>query len=306
VHVPVLLERSLEWLRIRADGIYVDCTAGAGGHSEAIAARLTTGRLIALDRDEEAAAAARARLRRYPQAEVVHGNYGELGSILGALAIVAVDGVLLDAGCSSMQLDLAPRGFSFQEEGPLDMRMDRSQGRTAAEFLRDLSAPELARLLKLYGDVGPARRIAQSILARRDRGRLETTQDLREAVHEALPFVEGMPEETRTVFQAIRMAVNEELRWLEQGLLEAIAALKPQARLVAIAFHSGEDRVVKQVLRTAARPRRELAPDGRVVRTTPALLKVLTPKPERPSAAELAANPRAQSARLRAAERLCA
>ena len=281
----------------------MDCTAGAGGHSAALAERLGTGRLIALDRDADAVAAARARLAAYPQATVLHRNYGELAAVLSELGIAAVDGVLLDAGCSSMQLDTGFRGFSFQEEGPLDMRMDRSRGPTAAELLSTVDVPELAAILKDFGDVRPAKRIAQVLVERGRQGRLRTTQDLRDAVAEALPFVQGMPEETRTVFQAIRMAVNDELRWLEEGLRQAIAVLAPGGRLVAIAFHSGEDRVVKRVFREASRKHRALAEDGRVTAVHPARVVELTPKPERPSAAEVAANSRAASARMRVVEK---
>lgn len=304
MHVPVLLARSLDWLAVRGDGIYVDCTAGAGGHSTAIASRLTTGRLIALDRDAEAVATAQARLSSYPQATVVHRNYGELSALLRELGIEAVDGVLLDAGCSSMQLDTGSRGFSFQADGPLDMRMDRSTGPTAEAYLRTVDVAELATVLKAYGDVRPARRVAQTIVERGKQGRLRTTQDLRDAVAEALPFVQGMPEETRTVFQAIRMAVNDELRWLERGLRDAVAALAPGGRLVAIAFHSGEDRVVKRVFREVSRKHREFGPDGRVTAVHPGVARELTPKPELPGADEVALNPRSASARLRALEKL--
>lgn len=304
MHVPVLLERSLEWLAVRQDGTYVDCTAGAGGHSEAIAKRLATGRLIALDRDAAAVAVAEARLSVYPGVTVLHRNYGEIAAVLNTLKIASVDGVLLDAGCSSMQLDTGSRGFSFQSEGPLDMRMDPSTGLTAAEWLTTVDVAELTGVLKDFGDVRPAKRIAQAIVERGKQGRLRTTQDLRDAVAEALPFVQGMPEETRTVFQAIRMAVNDELRWLEDGLRQAIAVLAPGGRLVAIAFHSGEDRVVKRVFRDVSRRQRELGSDGRVIAVRPALVRELTPKPERPGAAEVAANPRAASARLRVVERV--
>ncbi len=304
MHVPVFLARSLEWLRIREDGVYVDCTAGAGGHSAAIAERLTTGRLVALDRDPDAVEMARARLSEYPQAVVMHRNYGDVAEVLRELGIASVDGVLLDAGCSSMQLDDGSRGFSFQADGPLDMRMDPSRGLTAAEFLRTVREQDLADLLKRFGDVGPAKRVAHVIVERGKQGRLNTTQDLRGAVAEALPFVHKMPEETRTVFQAIRMAVNDELRWLEHGLHQAIEVMAPGGRLVAIAFHSGEDRVVKQVFREASRKHRDLGADGRVVSTRPAQVTVLTAAPERPSDEETARNPRAKSARMRVVERI--
>jgi len=302
-HVPVLAGEALAWLVVRPDGVYVDCTAGAGGHAVCIAERLERGRLVALDRDERAVAAARERLAPYPQAEVIHGNYGELKDCLAAAGLEEADGVLIDAGVSSMQLDSAERGFSFQAEGPLDMRMDSSRGPSAAEWLAQVTESDLIDTLKRYGDIRPARRIAQAILRRRAAGQLSTTSGLAEAVREGLPFVKGMPEEVRTVFQAIRIAVNEEWRWLEAGLRQAITVLRPGGRIVAISFHSGEDRIVKTVFKQAARPQRELYPDGRTAAVQPPLLILLTPKPVQPGEAEIRRNPRAKSARLRAAER---
>lgn len=304
MHVPVLAEAAIELLSVRPEGVYVDCTVGAGGHAERVAQRLTTGRLIGLDRDATALALARERLAGYAGVELVHRNYRELAEVLAGRGVDAVDGVLIDAGVSSMQLDAAERGFSFQETGPLDMRMDPSQTLTAARWLAQASRDELVETLKTLGDVRPAGRVADAIVARREAGRMATTGDLAEAVREALPFVKGMPEEVRTVFQAVRMAVNEELGGLREGVEQAAKALRPGGRMVVIAFHSGEDRVVKRFIREASRPRRELLPDGRVARVTPPMLRDLTGKPVRPDAAETAANPRAASARLRAAERL--
>jgi 16S rRNA (cytosine1402-N4)-methyltransferase len=304
VHVPVLSGPALEWLRIREDGVYVDCTAGAGGHAELIVRRLSSGRVLALDRDIEAVRRCRERLASYPRALVFHANYNRLATVAAEQGVRRVDGVLIDAGLSSAQLDDATRGFSFQVEGPLDMRMDTSQGPTAADYLGGVSEDELARVLRAYGDIRPARRIAKSIVRRRESGAMRTTTDLRDAVRDALPFVAGEPEEIRTVFQAIRIAVNDEYQALESGLRQAIDLLAPEGRLVAIAFHSGEDRIVKNVIRDESRPRRELTPDGRLRSQSPGRLKVLTPKPITPDENEVAANPRAHSARLRAAERI--
>ncbi len=304
MHVPVLAESALAWLDVREGGTYVDCTAGGGGHAEGIARRLTQGRLIALDRDPAAVAKASERLSAFPCAKVLHRNYGELGEVLDELALTCVDGVLFDLGISSMQLDTPHRGFSFQADGPLDMRMDTSSGVTAAELLMTLDERALARLLREYGDVRPAKRIAAAIRRRTAGAGIATTGDLKQAVEEALDFVKGVPEEVRTVFQALRMAVNEELRWLKSGLEQAIDVLAPGGRLVTIAFHSGEDRIVKMVTRAASRPRHERYPDGRTRAVFPARLKVLTRKPIGPDAAEISANPRAHSARLRAFEKL--
>lgn len=303
-HIPVLAGPAVEWLRIRESGTYVDDTVGLGGHSRLIAQRLTTGRLIALDRDPEAVREARRRLADFPSVTVIHRNYAELGQVLQELDVGFVDGVLLDAGFSSAQLDSASRGFSFQEEGPLDMRLDITQPMTAADYLARVSAEELARVLKTCGDVRPARRIAESIIKRRRIKALHTTKDLAEAVAEALPFVTRTPEETRTVFQAIRIAVNDELRFLEIGLEQAIASLAPEGRLVVIGFHSGEDRIIKNVLKGYSSRHNVLYPDGRLKEVVPPTIKLLTPKPIRPDAEETRLNPRAHSAKLRAAEKL--
>jgi 16S rRNA (cytosine1402-N4)-methyltransferase len=303
-HIPVLADAALDWLDIHPDGVYVDCTAGLAGHSMLIVSRLTVGRLIALDRDPASVEIARERLAGYPNAVVVHGNYGELTAVLAGLGVNEVDGVLIDAGFSSMQLEDARRGFTFQQDGPLDMRLDASSGETARDFLGRVREDELGRVLKEYGDVRPAKRIAAAIVRRREHGRMETTGDLAGAVSEALDFVSGQPAEIRTVFLAIRIAVNDELGWLQKGMEEGIDSLRPGGRLVAIAFHSGEDRIIKNVLRGASRPRRDLYPDGRVKSVRPPRVKVLTAKPVKPGAAEMARNPRAKSALLRAAEKL--
>jgi len=304
VHIPVLAREVLEGLRVRPDGVYVDATVGGGGHAMLVAQALTTGRLIALDVDASALDIARQRLATFPNVSLFHRNYAELAAVIAKLQIDNVDGVLIDAGFSTLQLDDPRRGFSFQAEGPLDMRLDRTAGPTAAEYLSCVTEPELTRVLRAYGDVGPARRIARAISARCRRHAMKTTRDLADAVQEALDFVQGVPEEVRTVFQAIRMAVNDELRRLETGLRQAIDVLSHEGRLVVISFHSGEDRVVKNVLREASRPSDTLLPDGRAASRVEARLRVLTPKPIRPTEAEVAVNPRAHSARLRVAERL--
>ncbi len=294
----------LTWLAVRPDGIYIDGTAGAGGHSELIARQLSTGRLIALDRDPHAVELARRRLAPFPQAQVLHRNYGELAAVAAELGLDRVDGILIDAGVSSMQLDTGDRGFSFQSRGPLDMRMDTEQPLDAGAYLDQTTPEALARVLRNYGDIGPARRIADAILRWRGQGKLNTTLDLTAAIGDGLGVARAVPEETRCVFQALRIAVNDEYRWLEAGLRGAIDVLAPGGRLVAIAFHSGEDRIVKNVFRDASKVQRDFAPDGRVRAVHPPLLRVLTPKPITPDAEETRLNPRAHSAKLRAAERL--
>lgn len=303
-HLPVLAGPAIEWLRVRPDGVYVDCTVGAAGHALPIAVRLTTGQLITLDRDPHAVALARDRLAEFACATVHHRNFAQLALLLHDLGVAHADGILYDLGLSSMQLEDRARGFAFQLEGPLDMRMDTTQPLTAADYLARVSEQELARALKLYGDVRPPRRIAAAVVQRRSEGRLQSTTDLREAVRNALGLVRGLPEEVRTVFQAIRIAVNDELNALTSSLQQAINLLTPGGRLVVISFHSGEDRIVKNMFRQASRKRYELYPNGRVREEVPPSLRTLTRKPVRPDEAECRANPRAQSARLRAAERL--
>ncbi len=303
-HVPVLATRVIDWLAIREDGVYVDCTAGAGGHAERIAQRLVTGRLLALDRDPAAVAATQERLAAYGNVEVLHRNYGRLAQVLSEQGVDRVDGILLDAGVASGQIDNPVRGFSFQQEAKLDMRMDTTQTEDALTFLARADIRSLAQVLRDSGDVRPAQRIATAIIQRRDRRALNTTGDLVAAIEEALPFVRGVPGEVRTVFQSIRVAVNEEYRWLETGLEQAVDALKSKGRLVVIAFHSGEDRIVKNVMRNASRQNIIRFPDGRTRSVKPPRLRVLTSRPERPDEAEARANPRCLSARLRVAERL--
>ncbi len=306
MHIPVLAEQAMEWLRVRGDGTYVDCTAGAGGHSSLIAEGLTTGRLIAMDCDPSAVAATRSRLKQFKNATVVQSNYGDIRPVLASLGIHCVDGILLDAGVSSMQIDTPGRGFSFQSDGPLDMRMTPDAGLSAAEFLARTNERELTDILRKYGDLRKARKIAAAILRRCKTNDMNTTTDLAQAVSDVYDFVSGVPAETRMVFQAIRIAVNEELQNLEKCIEQAIGLLAPEGRLVVISFHSGEDRIVKNIMRSASRKHRELYPDGRVQKVIPPLTLNLTPKPILPTSSEIAANSRAHSAKLRAVERLCA
>ncbi|MBI1317780.1 MAG: 16S rRNA (cytosine(1402)-N(4))-methyltransferase RsmH [Candidatus Hydrogenedens sp.] len=302
-HIPVLPEEVLHYLAVRPGGRYVDCTAGAGGHAGLIAERMDGGALLALDRDPSAVALAGERLKPFSGAKVVLANYVDLAAVLEAEAFGAPDGILIDAGCSSMQLDQRDRGFSFEGDGPLDMRMNPETGLSAAEWLAGTPREELEQALRDYGDVKPARRIAAAIHERAARGTLNRTQDLIAAVKEALPFVNDTPAEVRTVFQAVRIAVNDELRGLQQGVAAAAEALAPGGRLVVISFHSGEDRVVKNALRDASRPQRERSADGRDRAVRPATMRLLTRQPVLAGDDELRANPRAASAKLRAAEK---
>jgi 16S rRNA (cytosine1402-N4)-methyltransferase len=305
VHVTVLAEEAVEWLRVHPEGVYVDGTAGLGGHTVRIAEKLSErGRVYGLDRDLRAIEKAQERVRAYPQATILHRNYDRLGEVLHELELPEVDGILIDAGLSSMQLDDPERGFTFQEVGPLDMRMDRSRGVSAEEWLAEVNETELAKILKQYGDIRMAKTMAAAICRWRNTSGLKTTADLVAAVKEALPFVQGVPEETRTVFQAVRIAVNDELRSLADFMKQAMDALKPGGRLVCISFHSGEDRIMKHCMKEAGRAHRELHLDGRLKELIPARVKVLTPKPIGASEKEIAENPRAASAKLRVVERV--
>ena len=303
-HVPVMMDEALRLLRVIPEGTYVDATAGAGGHAAQIASRLSGGRLIALDRDPAAIELAAKRLQAYSCVTLVKANYSELLSVLSRLGIASVDGILLDAGVSSVQLDTPERGFSLQSDGPLDMRMDTTAPRDAASLLAESSREEIAAMLRNYGDVAPAGRIARVIAERCKAGRMQRTSDLAEAVREALDFVTADPDEIRTVFQAVRIAVNEELNHLEQGLRQGAAALAVGGRLVAISFHSGEDRVVKNVFRSLTRPSIQLYPDGRIRKKSAPELKLVVSKPLTPSDEETRNNPRSKSAKMRAIERI--
>ncbi len=304
-HVPVLADEALQWLDPQPDGVYVDATAGAGGHARRIAERLgPAGRLIAIDCDPAAIEMVRERLRGFGHVTVVQGNYGELPAHLDTLGIGNVDGVLIDAGISSVQLDAPERGFSFQAEGGLDMRMNPAEGLPANAFLAGSSDREIFAFLREYGDVRPARRLARAIGRAARAGELRTTTDLVRCVQDALGVHHRVPEEARTVFQAIRIAVNNEFAHLRGGVEQAIDRLRPGGRFVGIAFHSGEDRIIKDVLRRASRPGERRRPDGRVIERTPPRVRLLTRKPVHAGPDEVARNPRAQSACLRAAERL--
>ena len=298
-----MAQEALRWLAVRPDGTYVDATAGAGGHSALIAAGLETGRLIALDRDATAVALAGERLKTFPQACVVRANYSDLNQVLREAGFHGVDGVLIDAGLSSMQIDRPERGFSFQEDGPLDMRMDPESGPSAAEWLASVTEDTLAVALRDLGDVAPARRIAKAVLERQRAGRMTRTGDLAAAVRETLDFVKGEPSEVRTVFQAVRIAVNRELECLRRGLESAVDVLRPGGRLVVISFHSGEDRVVKDAFRAWSRPEKELTRDGRVHSVREPRLRLPVSGPIAPSDDEARTNPRAKSAKMRVAER---
>ena len=285
-HVPVLYEQSLEFLEIRPDGIYVDATFGAGGHSRGILERLRTGRLIALDADPSAAA--RAQPLAGATFTFVPSNFREISSVLDRLEIDLIDGVLYDLGVSSMQFDEGSRGFSFRESAPLDMRMDPRLDLSAYDILTTFSERELADIFFHYGQERAARRIARVIVQRRAAGTLpDTTVEFAQMISGLLhrPGRRERIHPATRVFQALRIAVNDELDALRDGLDAAVGRLRTAGRIVAISFHSLEDRIVKHTFREDDR------------------LDELTRKPVVPDEEEIARNARARSAKLRAAKR---
>ncbi len=247
-HTPVLLNESVQGLNINPDGVYVDCTAGGGGHSFAIAEKLSDkGRLIAIDRDPDAVKTATERLAEFSNAVVIHRNYSELDTILSELEISGVDGILMDLGVSSYQLDEESRGFSYHSvNAPLDMRMSRI-GISAADIVNSYPEKQLADIIFRYGEEKFSRRIASNIVKARETAPIETTLQLADIIRESIPQKARREKNPcKKTFQAIRIAVNGELEHLTEGLDKAFASLKPQGRLAVITFHSLEDRIVKQ------------------------------------------------------------
>lgn len=307
-HVPVLLHEVLDGLALREDGTYVDCTLGGAGHSIEILRRLgPRGRLIGLDQDEAALAAAAERLAPFgDQVRLVKTNFERIAQVVDKLQVGPVHGVLMDIGVSSHQLDEAERGFSFHQEAPLDMRMDRSNPVSAAAVVNEWPEEELARIIREYGEERWAKRIAQFIVRARAQGPIRTTTQLVDVIKAAIPAAArregGHP--ARRTFQAVRIAVNDELGVLERGLEGALQVLAPGGRLVVITFHSLEDRLVKQTFARWANPC--TCPPGAPVCTCgkQPLVRHVTRKPVTASPDELEANPRARSAKLRAVEKL--
>jgi 16S rRNA (cytosine1402-N4)-methyltransferase len=306
-HVPVLLKESLEYLDVKRDGLYVDCTVGLGGHTEAILEALAgRGRLIGLDRDQEALDVARTRLTtRFRNVELYHSNFKNLPLILTHLAVTQLDGCLIDLGVSSVQLTSQARGFSLRETGPLDMRMDQEQKTTAAQLVNELPEEKLAQIFRDFGEEPSARKIAAAIVEERRINRIRTTTELANLVERVKGRRHGSRIHPATqVFQALRIEVNQELTGLEEFLATVIGYLAPGARLVVIAFHSLEDRIAKQVFQKQA---------GRCVCFRPGAactcprvenVRLLTRKPVAPSAEEIKRNPRSRSAKLRAVEKI--
>lgn len=308
VHEPVLLAEVLQWMNVRENGVYADGTLGGGGHSGAmLEASGGTATLYGIDRDENAIAAATARLEQYPGFHAIHGNFHDAKALLSQAGAPPLDGALLDLGVSSPQLDQAERGFSYHEDAPLDMRMDRSQGMTAADLLAEVSERELTRILREYGEEKWAARIARFVVERRQTQPLRTTQDLVRVVDAAIPKAvrrkdDGHP--ARRTFQAVRIAVNDELDPLDRALEDFVDCLKPGGRLLVITFHSLEDRLTKRCFQRLQNPcvcppKAPVCTCGRKPK-----VRILARGAVPPTAEEIARNPRARSAKLRVAEKL--
>jgi 16S rRNA (cytosine1402-N4)-methyltransferase len=302
-HHPVLLDEMLAALAVREDGTYLDATFGVGGYSRAILAA-GAGRVIAIDRDPAAVARGRALARSRRNFTMLEGCFGDVAALLGAQGITRLDGAVFDLGVSSTQLDDAARGFSFTREGPLDMRMS-ARGTSAADVVNNADEATLADILYRYGEERASRRIARTIVARRRSGPIRSTAELASLIAGVLGRQQGRIDPATRSFQALRIHVNDELGELERALAAMPSLLAPGGRLVVVAFHSLEDRMVKRFMSERsdrqARPSRHLPdlPSG-----PPALFRPLSSRAIRPAPAEIAANPRARSARLRAALRL--
>ena len=306
-HVSVLRDECIKYLNIRPDGVYVDGTLGMGGHSEAIASRLTTGRLIGIDRDERALDFARRRLAPFgSRVTLLKGNFADIRQLLESAGVTAADGMLFDLGVSSPQLDNAERGFSYMKDAPLDMRMDERSPLTAYEVVNTWSEAELRSIFWRYGEERYAGRIAAAIASGREEKPIETTGELVELIRKTMPAsaLREKQHPAKRCFQAIRIAVNDELGSLERMLEQAEGCLAPGGRLLVISFHSLEDRIVKEAIR-----RREAGctcPKEFPVCTCGFVqsFRSVTRKPIAPSPREIEANPRARSARLRIVQKV--
>jgi len=304
-HIPVLLQETLEYLDPKPGGIYIDGTLGGGGHALEVLKRIApNGKLIGIDRDLQAIEAATEKLKEYRDFFIpVHGNYAEIKEILSDLNIPAVDGILLDLGVSSYQLDTPERGFSYHEDVRLDMRMDTTQEFSAYELVNNYSLDELTRIIWEYGEERWSRRIAEFIVKNRP---IHTTGQLVEVIKMAVPASarRSGPHPARRTFQAIRIAVNEELTLLEQAVRKAVDALKPGGRLCVITFHSLEDRIVKNTFRNLNNPC-TCPPESPVcICGKQPVVELVTRKPVIPGQEELDINPRSRSAKLRVCQKL--
>ncbi len=306
-HISVLLDETIDSLNIKPNGIYVDGTLGGGGHSLEICKRLGEGgRLVGIDQDMDAIKAATERLEEYKdKIDIVHSNYQDIESCLGKLSICGVDGIVLDLGVSSYQLDNVDRGFTYREDTPLDMRMDQSQTRTAKDIVNGYSEMELFKVIRDYGEDGFAKNIAKHIVKARENGPIETTGQLNEIIKAAIPakMRQGTGHPSKKTFQAIRIELNQELEVLENSIDKMIELLNPGGRLSIITFHSLEDRIVKNIFRRNMNPC--TCPPSFPVCTCGQAPKgkIITRKPIIPSDEEINENKRAKSSKLRVFEK---
>jgi len=294
-HTPVMLDEVVWLMNSKPGGVYIDCTLGSGGHALGLLEFAGAGaRIIGIDRDQDAISTAKQELRHFSDnVTFVHGKFSDLQDIVMSLNVAQVDGILFDLGVSSYQLDEPERGFSYMEDGPLDMRMNRGNGQSARDLVNNLPAEELRDILKIYGEERWAVRIAEFIVRRRDKAPIVTTGELVDIVKAAIPARarRSGPHPARRTFQALRIAVNRELDELRLGLDQAIKILCPGGRLVVISYHSLEDRIVKTMfLRMSGSKNQDC-------------LRILTKKPIVPCEEEVISNPRSRSAKLRAAEK---
>ncbi len=307
-HTPVMAREVTSLLAPERGGLFVDATVGLGGHAEMILSASEDARLIGIDRDAESLELARKRLERFSgRVTLVHDDYRNLPAIIercGPPARGSVRGLVADLGISSYQLQAPGRGFSFLLDEPLDMRMDRSGGNTAARIVEDAEEKELARILREFGEERFARGVARAIVTRRSRRPIRTTKDLADAVESVIQRRGSRIHPATRSFQALRIAVNEELEGIDSFVLDSVEALQARGRLVLLTFHSLEDRLVKTALHKLTHRCSCPRSFPRCACSTPDLVSLLTRKPLRPSADEVAVNPRCRSAKLRAAERL--
>ncbi len=306
-HVSVLLDECIDALAIKEDGIYVDCTLGGAGHSSEIVKKLSEdGRLIGFDQDKDALKAAGERLKEYNNVTYVHSNFYAIYDVLTDLGIDGVDGILMDLGVSSYQLDNGERGFSYMQDAPLDMRMNRENSFSAYEVVNTYSEDELFRIIKEYGEEKFAKRIASFIVRNREEKNIETTLELVEIIKAAIPAKarrEG-PHPAKRTFQAIRIEVNKELEIIKRTILDGVKKLNKGGRMAIITFHSLEDRIVKNTFKELANPCTCPSEFPVCVCNKKAEVKLITRKPIEASKEELEFNPRSRSAKLRIIEKL--
>lgn len=305
-HISVLLNEVIESLNIKEDGIYVDCTLGGAGHSNEILKRLSSkGRLIGIDQDTNALEAAKEKLKNYQNVTYVHDNFYNIDAILRELKIDKVDGILMDLGVSSYQLDTAERGFSYMKDAPLDMRMNREKGFSAYDVVNEYSASELLRIMRDYGEEKFAKRIAQFIVRAREIKPIDTTLELVDIIKAAIPakFQKGGHPAKRT-FQAIRIEVNSELSILDKAVGDSINNLNKEGRLSIITFHSLEDRIIKNKFKDLENPCTCPKEFPICICGKNPIVKVITKKPIEPTDEEKEINSRSKSAKLRVAEKI--